>query len=113
MLPHHPCCEQQLPNVDPWHVKPEVPPQVPSVETLTLAGADEVAALDEVAAGVGVAALVTELATLLEPQLPAPAWQPVPQYAPVEPQYPAEEQQLPKVDPKQVLQDVRIGRPNM
>lgn len=32
--PHHPYCEQQLPNVEPWQVRPAVPAHVPSVETL-------------------------------------------------------------------------------
>jgi hypothetical protein len=73
---------------------------VPSVETLPAGTTDGVAAWEEVGAGV-------EVTAPLEPQLPAPAWQPVPQYASVEPQYPAAEQQLPKVDPKQVLRHVR------
>jgi hypothetical protein len=35
-LPHHPYCEQQLPNEEPWQVKPFDPPQLPSVETALL-----------------------------------------------------------------------------
>lgn len=31
--PHHPYCEQQVPKEEPWQVKPEVEPQLPSVET--------------------------------------------------------------------------------
>jgi hypothetical protein len=31
--PHHPELEQQFPNEELWHVKPPVPPQVPSRET--------------------------------------------------------------------------------
>jgi hypothetical protein len=50
---------------------------------------------------------VLETAALLEaplllPQFPDPAWQPLPQYAVVDPHHPLLEQQLPKLDPKQV-----------
>lgn len=34
--PHHPYFEQQLPNEEPWQVKPFVPPQVASLETALL-----------------------------------------------------------------------------
>jgi hypothetical protein len=40
---HHPYCEQQLPKAEPWQVKPPVPPQVPSVDTVVgLEDVDEV-----------------------------------------------------------------------
>lgn len=76
MLPHHPYCEQQFPNVEPLHVEPAVPAQVPSVETFL------------VAVGVGVAAFVlvltveaalTEETAPLPVQVPKPVWHPVPQ----------------------------------
>jgi hypothetical protein len=35
VLPHHPYSLQQLPNADPEHVNPRIPPQLPSVETFT------------------------------------------------------------------------------
>jgi hypothetical protein len=35
VLPHHPYSLQQSPNADPEHVNPWVPPQLPSVETVT------------------------------------------------------------------------------
>jgi hypothetical protein len=35
VLPHHPNSLQQSPNVDPEHVNPWAPPQLPSVETVT------------------------------------------------------------------------------
>jgi hypothetical protein len=73
--PHQPYWEQQLPNVEPLHVKPEAPPHEPSVETLPAGTTDGVAALEVV----GAAALVVVGTAPLEPQLPAPAWQPVPQ----------------------------------
>lgn len=43
MLPHHPYALQQFPNVDPAHVNPSAPPQVPSVETFTFPMAEAVA----------------------------------------------------------------------
>jgi hypothetical protein len=57
-----------LPKVEPWQVKPDVPPHEPSVETVRLAvavGADdvEVAVADDVSS----------------PQLPNEDWHPVPQ----------------------------------
>jgi hypothetical protein len=73
--PHQPYWEQQLPKVEPLHVKPEVPPHEPSVETLPAGATDGVAALVEVE----IAALVVVGTAPLLPQLPAPAWQPVPQ----------------------------------
>lgn len=45
VVPHQPAWEQQLPNSDPPHVKPVLPPQFPFVETavgVTLGAADEV-----------------------------------------------------------------------
>jgi len=86
--------------MEPWQVKPLVPPQVPSVETLAPAEADgaaelatvDEAALEELTTGVletpteeelttGVLEAPTEeeLTTPLPPQLPNEAWQPVPQ----------------------------------
>jgi hypothetical protein len=44
--PHQPYWEQQFPKVEPEQVKPEAPPQVPSLETFLVpvaAGAAEVA----------------------------------------------------------------------
>ena len=38
VLPHHPYSLQQLPNADPEHVNPWVPPQLPSVETFASVG---------------------------------------------------------------------------
>lgn len=87
VAPHHEYCEQQFPYDDPLQVKPEVPAQVPSVETF-LAAAEVAAALVEVAlvevALVEVAGFTVLVAALVEtapllPQLPKPAWQPVPQ----------------------------------
>lgn len=79
--PHQPYCEQQLPKVEPWQVKPPVPAQVPSVETF-LAAAEVAAALVEVALVVGVAALEAEAPL----QVPKAVLQPVPQWSTLEPQ---------------------------
>src|SRR5690242_10564486 len=84
VAPHHEYCEQQFPYDDPLQVKPEVPAQVPSVETF-LAAAEVAAALVEVAL-VEVAGFTVLVAALvgtapLLPQLPKPAWQPVPQWS--------------------------------
>ena len=72
VLPHQPYWLQQFPNDEPEQVKPEVPPQDPSVETLPTGAADGVAALVDEAG-------FAELTAPLEPQLPKPDWQPVPQ----------------------------------
>lgn len=107
VVPHQPYCEQQVPKDEPAHVKPEVPAQVPSVETLTV----EVGALVEVDEArvevdeVRVEVVEVRTEELVEPepvQVPKPDWQPVPQYAVVEPHHPAGLQQLPKVLPWQV-----------
>lgn len=90
VVPHHPYCEQQFPNEDPWQVKPPVPAQVPSVETFLV-----------VVVAVGVAALVV-VAPDEEPQVPNADWQLVPQWSVVLPHQPYWEQQLPKVEPWQV-----------
>lgn len=76
--PHQPYWEQQFPNEDPLQVNLEVPPQVPSVETLPAAVA-EGAGLVVVVAALVVEALVVVGAAPLLPQLPRPDWQPVPQ----------------------------------
>lgn len=61
--PHHPYCEQQLPNVEPLHVVPAVEPQVPSVDTFVPEAAGAVEVFVEVAV----------------PQVPKADWHPVPQ----------------------------------
>lgn len=69
-------------------VKPEVPPQVPSVETVPVG----VEGVDVVVVGVD------------EPgQVPKAVWQPLVQWSVVVPHQPAGLQQEPKVVPTQVL----------
>lgn len=69
MAPHQLYWEQQSPKDEPEQVKPEVPAQVPSVETLPPASLVGWGAAWDVVAG----------AASLEPQLPKPVWHPVPQ----------------------------------
>jgi hypothetical protein len=59
-------------------VKPEVPAQVPSVETLWAAVGLGLAVTAAVGLGVVVVFMVLEEGALL-PQVPKPDWQPVPQ----------------------------------
>jgi len=63
--PQKPCLLQQLPNSEPRHVKPDEPPQGPSVDILG------------------------------SPQVPKAGWQPLPQKGAVDPQKPLRLQQLP------------------
>ena len=58
VFPHHPYSLQQLPNVDPEHVNPWVPLQLPSVETFE-EGVEEVADVAEDGADDEAASLVT------------------------------------------------------
>jgi hypothetical protein len=59
-VPHQPYCEQHVPNVEPLQVTPV--PQLPSVDTRTVAVPLAAALLDDTV-----------------PQVPKPVWQPVPQ----------------------------------
>jgi hypothetical protein len=68
--PHQLFFEQQLPKLEPWQVKPLVPPHVASVETFF---AGEGAAEAE-----GSVELTTE-DELVPVQVPKPGWHPVPQ----------------------------------
>jgi hypothetical protein len=65
-VPHDPDLEQHVPNLDPAHVKPLAPPQLPSVDAfLAVTAAAEVAAgLADVAAEVaaGLADVAAEVA---------------------------------------------------
>jgi len=45
VVPHHPCCEQQVPKVLPVHVCPDVPPQVPSGLTVSFVAVEAGAVL--------------------------------------------------------------------
>jgi hypothetical protein len=65
VLPHQPYWLQQVPKDEPEQVKPEVPPQDPSVETLPAGAADGVAALVDEAG-------FADVTAPLEPQLPKP-----------------------------------------
>ena len=66
VLPHQPYWEQQLPKVEPAQVRPVVPPQVPSVETLRVEeGAAEEVFTVEVAALVVVELALTEVELVL------------------------------------------------
>jgi len=123
-VPHHPYALQQLPNEEPTQVKPEVPPQVPSVEIFppvtgaadaagtfddTAGAADETAGtaddtttiVDDTASVFDVAAGAEETMTAGAEdtgnlQSPNLAWHPVPQCCGVEPQRPFFEQQFPQ-----------------
>lgn len=129
--PHHPAELQQFPNVEPWHVKPAVPPQVASVVTFFVAvGAAEVEVLVEETTTVveertelllGRTELLLDRTELLLDRtveltadeltpvhVPNADWQPVAQYAVVDPHHPAELQQFPKVLPWQVLFAVSV-----
>lgn len=88
VAPHQPYWEQQLPKVEPAQVKPVVPPQVPSVETLRVEeGAAEEVFTVEVAALVVVELALTEVELVLAftelvellVQVPKALWHPVPQ----------------------------------
>jgi len=123
-VPHHPYALQQLPNEEPTQVKPEVPPQVPSVEIFppvtgaadaagtfddTAGAADETAGtaddtttiVDDTASVFDVAAGAEETMTAGaegtgDLQSPNLPWHPVPQCCGVEPQRPFFEQQFPQ-----------------
>jgi hypothetical protein len=92
-----------LPNGEPTQVKPEVPPQVPSVEIFPpvtgaadAAGtADDTTSVFDDAAGAEetITAGAEDTGDLQSPNL---AWHPVPQCCGVEPQRPFLEQQLPQ-----------------
>lgn len=94
VVPHQPAELQQLPKVEPWQVKPLVPPQVASVVTFLVAvGAAEVDVRVELEAGrVELEAGRVELETgrvelpaggaelwPVPVQVPKAAWHPVPQ----------------------------------
>lgn len=93
---HIPYCEQQLPNELPAHVNPLLPPQLPSVDTLTA---------DALTVDVGCGAEVErdfEVVVLVLVQLPKAGLQPVWQCPAEDPHHPYCEQQLPNSLFKQV-----------
>jgi len=90
---------QQFPNVEPMQVI--VVPQVPSVD-IDWDAVDVELVFEEVVEVELVDAFVVE--ELLDvPHVPEAGWHPVPQYAVVDPHQPALEQQLPNVEPRQVM----------
>ncbi|KAG9188830.1 hypothetical protein G6011_07535 [Alternaria panax] len=124
---------QQLPNEEPTQVKPEVPPQVPSVEIFPpVTGAadaagifdDTAGAADETAGTADDTSFVEDTASVFDAagaeetitagaegtgdlQSPNLAWHPVPQCCGVEPQRPFLEQQFPQ---DEFLQKGRDGQ---
>lgn len=96
---HQPAAEQQSPKDEPLQVKPEVPPQVASVETLEEPVGDvALLEVEEEEGTVGeedpegteeeslVETVEIELTLpVVEEQVPKADWHPAPQYASVEP----------------------------
>jgi hypothetical protein len=95
--PQKPSEPQHAPNVEPWHVKPNLTPHEPSGEMASAAldgvgeAVDEEVEVEDVDPPMGATAL----------QSPKSSWHPVPQKEPVEPQYASSEQQLPQREPLQ------------
>jgi hypothetical protein len=100
VVPQYPNCEQHVPKVEPAHVKPLFPAQVPSVETF-LVGAAEVAA-----------ALAVEAAAV-PGHVPKDALHPAAQWSAVLPHQPYWLQHEPKVEPEQVKPVVPPHEPSV